>query len=1036
MRGKTVRGKSSKFIFVLGGALAVLLVGNTPPVVAEPGARSAVTPLPVELVEEQAAQSKPQKAASTPSLTSGPSNSRATSSAKLERAAFTPNGAPQALGESGVVGAPTPGGSLGKDSAKDEGPDESEIAASVSGEGDNAVTTILNVKDAEIATLVKTFSKLTKRNYIVDSNVKGKVTIHLPTPVTIPEALRIFDSVLLLKGFTTVPVEGNTWKVVLAKDARQTTIPLVLDGSTEPPSDALVTQLVRLKYIKASELQQLMSQFVSKEGLLNSVAGTNTLIMIDSSANIRRLQKIVAELDVPATDQDISIIPVLHAQATDIAEKIQDILGSEESEDGVGQQPRVTQGNRPMLNVANRAGQPGIPPTDNGMTEMSGKTLPLKVIPDERTNSLIVVADEATTTKIKALVEQLDSPVDLSGGRFHVYRLKHADAEVLSDIINQLISGAGSSGEGKSASKSSGSSLSSNRKDANSSSKSSVGDKLAAALRERQSARATGTPGTGGGTGGGAEGKVNLEGEVSIAPDPSTNSLIINASQADYQKLKQVIDDLDVKRRQVLVEATILEVSLNKDEGMGIELQGTAGTENGGVVGQTSFGGLTNLLTNPAALTDLTIAAASTGTLTLPGGIVIPSQAILVSAVSRNSNVNVLSTPTILSTDNEEAEIIVGENVPFVTSTSSDPTNLNNTFNQIERQDVGITLRITPQISTGDFVVLKIFVEISNVVPGTRNDPNGPTTTIRTTETVVEVKNGQMIITGGLISDSVTDSQRGVPFLQDIPVLGNFFKRTDTNQKRTNLLVFITPKIMKDQFDSRESTVEKRDDIEGIIREQGTEPSRAEVLHSESIDKVADALPVEEHMPTPVTAVPKEKLTARESNALDRTQERLKALTGGVNPTKQSRASNSGELGAGDSGEEVIDLTVKPKLPQSISKTGSASASQPDQGSSGANTFVVLKEIKRGKGLSAIATDNEGTAGIVVLGSLGSQPAGFFEVGERYKYNNGQELVCIGKYGSKSEAQIIHPSLKKDSAWHALSPEETLSLGNGAWKQG
>ena len=274
MRGKTVRGKSSKFIFVLGGALAVLLVGNTPPVVAEPGARSAVTPLPVELVEEQAAQGKPQKAASTPSLTSGPSNSRATSSAKLERAAFTPNGAPQALGESGVVGAPTPGGSLGKDSAKDEGPDESEIAASVSGEGDNAVTTILNVKDAEIATLVKTFSKLTKRNYIVDSNVKGKVTIHLPTPVTIPEALRIFDSVLLLKGFTTVPVEGNTWKVVLAKDARQTTIPLVLDGSTEPPSDALVTQLVRLKYIKASELQQLMSQFVSKEGLLNSVAPT------------------------------------------------------------------------------------------------------------------------------------------------------------------------------------------------------------------------------------------------------------------------------------------------------------------------------------------------------------------------------------------------------------------------------------------------------------------------------------------------------------------------------------------------------------------------------------------------------------------------------------------------------------------------------------------------------------------------------------------------------------------------------------------
>ena len=293
--------------------------------------------------------------------------------------------------------------------------------------------------------------------------------------------------------------------------------------------------------------------------------------------------------------------------------------------------------------------------------------------------------------------------MDLSGGKFYVYRLRYSNSEELSEILNQLISGAGSD-------------TSSTRSSNSSTRGSSLSRRNTSNSRTNNRRRTNNTRNTRNNSGNRSNaGRVNFEGDVSIASDPSTNALIINASRVDYLRLKEVIDQLDVKRKQVIVEATILEVSLSEEEGFGVELQGATGENGAGFFGQTNFGSLGNLFTDPTALSDLTLAAASTGTLTL-GEIVIPSQAILISALSRHSNVNVLSAPSILTTDNEEAEIIVGENVPFVTSRSTDSSNINNTFNSIERQDVGITLRITPQISTGTFVNLRIFVEISNVV--------------------------------------------------------------------------------------------------------------------------------------------------------------------------------------------------------------------------------------------------------------------------------------------------------------------------------
>lgn len=783
-------------------------------------------------------------------------------------------------------------------------------------DANGSLTASLNGNEIEIATLVKAFSKITKRNYIVDNNVKGKVAIHLATPVSMAESLRIFESVLLLKGFTTVPMGNNTWKVISAKDARQTTIPM-LSAVEDKNTEALVTQLIRLKNTQASELQQAITQFVSKEGVINSFAATNSLIIIDTASNIKRLTKLVNELDVPALDQDLTIIPIQHADAKDIAEKINDILGSDkDAKDSTTNTTgrNLTAFDPTKANITNTALR-----TSSGSEK---RQLPLKLIPDERTNSIIVVADPYLTEKVKALVEQLDSSIDRSGGRFYVYRLKHADAEQMAEIIGALISGSSQgSSSGSSKSKSSSSSSSSfggssrnNRNSFDSETASAFGSSRSSS-KEKESTKSTGTTFSSG-----DGGKVSLDGEVSVAADSSTNSLIISASKADYLKIKDLIDSLDVKRQQVLVEATILEVSLDNQEGMGVELQSTAGTDKGGVIGQTNFGGITNLLTNPSALSDLTIAAASSGSIVLPGGLTLPSQALLVSALSNNSNVNVLSAPTILATDNEEAEIKVGENVPFVTGTSTNNSNLNNTFNEIERQDVGIKLKITPQISAGDFVVLKIFVEISNVVEGTRGDTNGPTTTLRTTETMVEVKSDQMIVTGGLISDSVTDSDRGIPYLKEIPILGNLFRKDQNRQRRTNLLVFITPKIVEDQFVAREATLEKRDYMEKVIKQQNASPNREEVLHSNKMNQVVEVEKLEENLPSTLTAKSPEALRANVSNsntddleAQKRTQERLQKIMQSPEEAKVSTKEKTTEEGE-------LNFKVKPKLPKLDSK--------------------------------------------------------------------------------------------------------------------
>jgi general secretion pathway protein D len=294
-----------------------------------------------------------------------------------------------------------------------------------------------------------------------------------------------------------------------------------------------------------------------------------------------------------------------------------------------------------------------------------------------------------------------------------------------------------------------------------------------------------------------------LEAPIRVTADPATNALVVSATPADWETLRPVIEQLDVRRRQVFVEAIILEATLEKTRALGVDfrLAGATGDAVGLVQGNVSPPpSLLSTSANPSSVAGLLLAAASNKMVRLPSGEEVPAQALLLTALETESDVNLLSAPTLVATDNEEAEIIVGQNVPFVASRATSSSNLENLFTTIERQDVGITLRLTPQITGDDFVRLTLFQEVSDIVPGTdvgrRAEDLGPTTTVRSASTAVAARNGQTVVIGGLLADAVRSAERRVPFFGRIPVLGAFFRWDDDRRQKTNLLVFLTPHVL------------------------------------------------------------------------------------------------------------------------------------------------------------------------------------------------------------------------------------------------
>lgn len=599
----------------------------------------------------------------------------------------------------------------------------------------------LNAVDTEIREIIKQISKATGKNFLIDDKVRGKVTILSEKKMTTDEAYQAFLSALEVLGFTVVNGPGDLIKIIPLKDALSNPLPIYKDDS--PFTDSFITRLIPLKNVSALDIASVVKPLISKEGNLFAYPATNTLIVTDSGTNIDRLLKIIKEMDTQGPEQQMDMVLVKNASAKDIADKIQKLYIDQQ---GGAKRP---------------AGKPG---------ELEDIPFISKVIPDDRTNSVIVLGAKRAIPKIRELIQQLDKPLDGSQGKVHVHYLKHAEAKKMAEVLSTLTGGA--------------------------------------------SAKTTpGATAPGGAAKPGAAPMVaEFEGGIKVAADESTNSLIITSTQKDYETLVgEVVNKLDIPRRQVYVEVVIMELTVDKDRNIGVSGQG-GGTFDIGGHPITGFGsllggtasGLASALNGAGA-----VGAVSQETLTFTqtnangttSNITIPGFGYILTALESDTNVNVLSTPNLLTLDNEEAEIIVGREQPFPTG-STVTSGGNTTFN-VTRQNVGIILKLTPQVNEGDMVKMKVKQEVTAVVPASDAilTTIGPSTTKRSVETVVVAKDQQTVVIGGLIDDKLTWTEQKIPFLGDIPLLGNLFKQKKTTKSKTNILVFLRPYIIRDATD-------------------------------------------------------------------------------------------------------------------------------------------------------------------------------------------------------------------------------------------
>ena len=731
------------------------------------------------------------------------------------------------------------------------------VPAASSRPGDQDLIT-MNFQNVDISVLAKFISEITGRNFIIDESVRGKVSIISPTKVTPQQAYSIFQSVLQVKGFTTVQA-GAVTKIVPARDVRQSA---ELTQSQEPQGDEYVTRMVKLRNTDATSVMSVIQPMISHDGLIAAFPQDNTLIITDGAYNVQRLLRIIGSLDVHGMQQNVAVIPLRLAFADDLSQQIEKIMTARETTTRGGIGGMI----RPGMGVVAPSAQ--------------GAATTFSIVPDERTNSLIVLASPLEMSEIKDLVEKLDIHPPNEIYRIHVYHLKYAPAAEMVDVLNGLLGGGGgpsslspqtgrnSLGRGSSLGMSGagggggfgsgfggGSSGGYGGYGGNSSFGGSssggamgsfggggMGGGMSSAFGSLRGTSNTGpaTASTGGGSG--KPGSTVFEEQVSVTADPATNSLVVSSAPQDFETLRRVIAELDIPRVQVFVQAIIVEVSVERSKEIGVNLlSSTSLGGNGNVlgVGTLNFGNLQNALGNPLGLSGLGIGLASGSMCSIPaaaassvvstvtsatgttsGTVTAPCDIALMTALQTDTHSNVLSAPTLLTADNEEAMIVVGENLPFVGSSAANAGLPGQIFNSVDRQNVGITLDIVPQVSAGEYVKLDIYEEVSNVVPGTGNqstNPLGPTTTIRSASTTVLVQNHRTAVIGGLISSDAETGRQGVPFLSDIPVLGNLFSDNLRQTTKQNLLVFLTPHVIHTREDLQGLALDERQKFRGIL---------------------------------------------------------------------------------------------------------------------------------------------------------------------------------------------------------------------------
>ena len=587
----------------------------------------------------------------------------------------------------------------------------------------------IDFNDVDINVFIKYISELTGVNFVVDPSVQGQVTIVSPTKISEEDAYRVFESVLEIHGYTTVPGEAVT-KIVPLATARSKNVDILSLEDGAESGDRIVTQLVPLQYSSPVEITQVLKPLISKTSVIVAHTQSGMLIITDTMSNIKRLLTIIETLDVPYGREQVAVIVLEHANVENVGTILQTIFQK-----------------------SGAAPPKGVLPAG------------LKVIPYERINALVVLGGENEIDRVRGLVAKLDVEAEQGTGNIHVVYLKNAMAAEMAKVLTAL------------------------------------------PRKEQGEAEEVDT--------------AAISEDVTIMADEETNALIVTASKGEFRVLEPVIQKLDIPRRMVYLEALIMEVNVDKNFEVGVQWFGGDDFDDGTGVGFGAFSGEPAFatiegLTNPE--TPILPAGLSLGVLKQGieiGGVTFPNIAAILRAYRSDEDINIIATPQILTTDNKRAEISVGENIPFITSQNT--TASQQDYTQFEYKDVATKLKITPHIGQADTLRLEIETEVIKLK--SPEEVLTPTTFKRTAQTTVVVEDNDTIVIGGIIGQDLIDEENKVPALGDIPLLGWLFKTKSTRELRTNMFIFITPRIVENPAEIARVTLDKEEQMGPTLRE-------------------------------------------------------------------------------------------------------------------------------------------------------------------------------------------------------------------------
>jgi len=637
--------------------------------------------------------------------------------------------------------------------------------------------------ETELKDLITWVMGFTCKNFMLDPRIVStgkKVTVIAPNKMSAQEAYNVFLAALSTMGLTVVP-KGNIYRIVESATAKSETVPIMKRG-VPANQDQMVRYVLRPSYAQTETLRGALDSIRSQAGNV-STAG-NVIIITDYASQVRDMLTLAKALDIPGGSEGIYTIPVKHADAAQLAAKINEILGV--SGGGGGGAAPGGGGGGGARGGGKAGGAAPNAPGAQMVNDEPGGAVPSKILVDDRSNTLIVVSSEAGYQRVKALVDRLDILLDTEGGSaIRVYPLENALAEELAATLTSVLSGQTQPRPG--------------------------------ATPGAPGAPAPPAPRPAAGAAGGGLGELgsSLEGQVRVIGDKPTNSLIIMSSGRDYLAVRDVVRKLDQPRRQIYIEAVILEVQVAKSLDLGTSSHGGLPVNNGDAIVLAGVQTPTLKSVQPSSIATLTGLIGGLIGSPLPNsqtflGASIPSYAILFQALANNDNSNILSAPHIIAIDNEKAEFSVGNNIPYkaglsfggfpgATGATGTTSPVGSIGQNIQREKLNLTLNVTPHISSNDSVRLELEQETKDL--GGKDPELGPTWAERKLKTQVVVHDQESVVIGGLIQEREVYNATKVPLLGDIPILGYLFKYTHREKKKTNLLILLTPYIIKDQLD-------------------------------------------------------------------------------------------------------------------------------------------------------------------------------------------------------------------------------------------